>query len=52
MATHYGSGTGAIFLSSVQCKGTETNLLDCQHSTIHECPHMYDVGLKCEGIYI
>ena len=50
----YGEGTGAIFLSNVNCIGTETRLLSCSHSGIgmHNCVHSEDACVKCEGIII
>ena len=49
-ATHYGSGTGLIFLSSIDCLGNETSLLECTYSPFHSCSHTLDVGVKCEGM--
>ena len=49
-ATHYGSGTGLIFLSSIDCLGNETSLLECTYSPFHSCSHTFDVGVKCEGM--
>ena len=45
-----------MFLSSVQCVGTEDDLLSCLHAGIgnHRCgegleAHNYDVGVFCAG---
>ena len=51
-ATHYGSGTGLIFLSSIDCLGIETSLLKCTYSPFHSCSHTFDVGVKCEGMAV
>ena len=51
-ATHYGSGTGLIFLSSIDCLGNETSLLECTYSPFHSCSHKFDVGVKCEGMAV
>ena len=51
-ATHYGSGTGLILLSSIDCLGNETSLLECRYSPFHSCSHTLDVGVKCEGMAV
>ena len=41
-----------IFLDQLDCRGTETDLLDCRRYTdigLHMCDHTKDVGLRCEG---
>lgn len=40
-----------IHADNVRCVGNETRLLDCQHSTEHNCIHSRDVFLSCKGIY-
>ncbi|XP_045686223.1 soluble scavenger receptor cysteine-rich domain-containing protein SSC5D isoform X2 [Phyllostomus hastatus] len=49
--THYGPGTGPIWLDDVHCKGTETSLSDCPAGAWgqHNCDHEEDVGLTCTG---
>lgn len=51
VSSHYGPGTGAIFLDDVQCNGTETALLDCTNNGIgsHNCGHLEDAGVRCLG---
>lgn len=46
----YGEGTGRIWLSNVQCSGSEFKLSNCQASSIgvHSCTHAQDAGVKCE----
>ena len=47
----FGSGTGRIILDRLSCNGTESELVDCDQPGIynHECSHLEDVGLTCEG---
>ncbi|XP_037015729.2 soluble scavenger receptor cysteine-rich domain-containing protein SSC5D isoform X2 [Artibeus jamaicensis] len=49
--THYGPGTGPIWLDDMHCKGTETSLSDCPAGAWgqHNCDHEEDVGLTCTG---
>uniref|UniRef100_A0A1X7UCA1 SRCR domain-containing protein n=1 Tax=Amphimedon queenslandica TaxID=400682 RepID=A0A1X7UCA1_AMPQE len=45
-------GIGPIFMVSVRCSGSETNLLDCyyrQPFQYSDCGHSYDAGLSCEA---
>ncbi|XP_071157151.1 scavenger receptor cysteine-rich domain-containing protein DMBT1-like [Mytilus edulis] len=46
----YGQGTGQILLDDVHCIGTETTMLNCNHSAIgtSNCKHTEDVGVKCQ----
>jgi len=44
----YGAGTGQILLTNVACTGSESNLLECQVSTITTvCNHNEDAGVSC-----
>ena len=49
--THYGPGTGPIWLDDMGCKGSETSLSDCPSGTWgkHNCDHEEDVVLACTG---
>ena len=40
---------GPIFLSDLSCSSEETTLLECLHSTVHQCDHTQDVGVQCFG---
>jgi len=33
-AAYFGQGFGDIYLTDVECSGTETQLLSCQHSAL------------------
>lgn len=45
--SYFGKGTGPIFLSRVNCAGTEANLTDCVHSQEVACTHSRDAGVQC-----
>ena len=45
----FGQGSGPIFLDEVQCTGSETSLLDCNHGDVgNNCDHMKDARVSCE----
>ncbi|KAJ8027044.1 hypothetical protein HOLleu_32074 [Holothuria leucospilota] len=46
---HFGEGFGRIWISDVQCKGTELSLLECNHERYQKpsCNHTGDVGVLC-----
>ena len=52
--SYYGNGTGPIWLSEVNCEGTEKAIDDCQHPPFgkHNCDHSKDVGVICDGMCI
>ena len=52
--SHFGRGSGGIFLDNVGCTGTESRLIDCSHSGIgvHNCDHSDDAGVKCTGAHV
>ena len=43
-------GTGQIWLDNVQCRGTETRLIDCPANPLgsHNCGHTEDAGVRCQ----
>ncbi len=48
----FGEGTGPIWLSELQCNGTEDALVDCAKSTdwqSNDCEHVHDAGVVCSG---
>ena len=48
---HFSSGVGPIHLNNVACSGSETNLIDCSHSSTVSCNngHSEDAGVRCQG---
>ena len=38
-------------LSDVNCQGSETNLLQCQYSTVVSCGITEDAAVVCQGGY-
>ena len=47
----FGAGTGAIVLDNVQCRATESNLIDCPANDIgiNNCDHNEDAGVRCQA---
>ncbi|PIK48343.1 putative deleted in malignant brain tumors 1 protein-like [Apostichopus japonicus] len=43
----FSEGTGLIHLDDVVCSGSESSLLDCVHTTVHDCGHHEDAGVSC-----
>ena len=45
------NGVGQIWLDNVQCRGTETRLIDCPANALgsHNCVHSEDAGVRCTG---
>ena len=48
----FGKGSGPIFLSNLQCSGSEQRLLVCNRNTysVRWCRHYEDAGVECEGM--
>ena len=42
-------GTGQIWMDNVNCRGTETRLIDCPANPLgnHNCVHAEDAGVSC-----
>ena len=50
VGAYYGQGTGRIWLTSVNCRGTESSIESCLHSgwgVIRYCDHTEDAGVRC-----
>lgn len=45
----FGPGTGPIYMTSVNCNGAESSLLDCVADTFAQCTHSQDAGVICSG---
>ncbi|XP_011406906.2 PREDICTED: deleted in malignant brain tumors 1 protein-like isoform X1 [Amphimedon queenslandica] len=51
-SAYFGQGTGRIVMDDVGCFGSESNLIDCYHTTNHNCDHYEDAGVRCSYICI
>lgn len=47
--SHFGRGTGTIWLDNVWCLGSEPRLIDCPANLpgVHDCGHAEDAGVEC-----
>ncbi|NXG41936.1 DMBT1 protein, partial [Psilopogon haemacephalus] len=50
-SAHFGPGSGLIWMSRVECNGSEPALADCRHTRkVQEiCNHTRDAGVTCSG---
>ena len=47
-SAHFGEGTGPIFLTDLDCSGSESNLFNCSYNTVSTpYPHSQDAGVQC-----
>ena len=44
----YGEGSGTIFMDNVMCTGSEITLLQCPHTSDHNCVHSDDASVVCQ----
>ena len=50
LTSGFNNGVGQIWLTNVQCDGTETRLVDCTSVFgNNQCSHVEDAGLRCTG---
>ena len=50
---HFGSGTGPILRTGVQCNPYDMSLAGCHHnSDTEDCSHREDAGVSCPGTYL
>ena len=51
--SHFGQGSGPIWLNNVVCIGSESTLASCGHLGINitrSCSHREDAGVRCYGM--
>ena len=50
---YFGAGTGPIYLDTVACTLSASQLLECSSRPIltHYCTHLDDAGVGCKGIF-
>ena len=45
----FGRSSGEIFLTDVECSGTEISLGKCPSGNASDCSHRDDAGVRCSG---
>ena len=45
----FGYGTGHIKMDNARCTGDEARLVDCPHTSAHNCHHIEDVAVFCNA---
>ena len=46
---YYGQGSGPVQLGYLQCTGSESQLVNCVHTSKPSCGHYDDAGVQCAG---
>ncbi|KAJ8251926.1 hypothetical protein COCON_G00212380 [Conger conger] len=46
----FGTGNGTLWLTEVNCRGTELHLWDCPHSVHSSCRSQNQAGVTCTGL--
>ena len=46
---YFGAGSGSIVMDNVFCDGYESSLFSCTYSSIHDCDHYEDAGVRCSN---
>ena len=46
-SAYFGRGNGSIAMDDVRCNGTEQKLVDCPHTSEHNCIRYEDAGVRC-----
>ena len=53
--SYFGVGVGHVLFDRLRCSGTESSVVDCQHSAVlqpyYRCGHNRDFGVECPGTY-
>ena len=52
MSAFFGQGTVPILLDDVLCAGSETQLINCPYTALHNCFHSEDAGVTCPGTQV